>query len=130
MLKNCLLSLFFLILGIISFFLGIKLGGLFLGIGAGLIASGIVNLFAQFFYQKHPQIKAKKDIEVNDERNLFIRYKACFKAYEISKWFLLALAVVGGFLDFPLWLILSLLCIYIYNAFLQVYFINKFNQEI
>lgn len=126
---KCLLGLLFLVLGIISFFCSIKLGGLFLGVGMGLIAAGVVNIFAQFFYQKHPQIKVKKDIEVNDERNLFIRYKACFKAYEISKWFLLALAVIGGFMDFPLWLILSLLCIYIYNAFLQVYFINKFNKE-
>ena len=129
MIKNCLEGLLFLVLGIISFFCGIKLGGLFLGIGAGFVAAGIVNIFAQFFYRKHPKVKIKKDIEINDERNLFIRYKACFKAYEISKWFLLALAVIGGFMEFPLWLLLSLLCIYIYNAFLQIYFINKFNKE-
>lgn len=139
MFKKNWLAVLFLALGVSILILGLNFtkenkfyldySGVFIGIGSGLISTSIISVFTKFYYKKYPLAEEKKIIEVNDERNVFIRYKACFKAYEISKWAFLGLSVILSFMKFPLWLILCTLCIYIFNAFLQVYFINKYNRE-
>ena len=46
------------------------------GMGGGLIGVGIVFLVRSIRYKRDPEYKEEYDIEMNDERNKFIRLKA------------------------------------------------------
>ena len=46
------------------------------GMGGGLIGVGIVFLLRSIRYKRDPAFKEEYDIEMNDERNKFIRLKA------------------------------------------------------
>ncbi len=46
------------------------------GMGGGLIGVGIVFLVRSIRYKRDPEYKEEYDVEMNDERNKFIRLKA------------------------------------------------------
>ena len=46
------------------------------GMGAGLMGVGIVFLIRSIRYKRDPEYKEEYDVEMNDERNKFIRLKA------------------------------------------------------
>ena len=46
------------------------------GMGGGLIGVGIVFLIRSIRYKRDPEYKEEYDVEMNDERNKFIRLKA------------------------------------------------------
>ena len=62
------------------------------GMGGGLIGVGIVFLIRSIRYKRDPEYREEYDIEVNDERNKFIR----LKAWSWAGYLYVMLAAVGA----------------------------------
>ena len=72
------LGIVFLVLGIGLFVLGILgiVDSFWSGMGGTLIAVGIIRISHILRYHKDESYRENKEIEIKDERNQFIRYKA------------------------------------------------------
>ena len=62
------------------------------GMGAGLMGVGIVFLIRSIRYKRDPEYKEEYDVEMNDERNKFIR----LKAWSWAGYMYMMLAAVGS----------------------------------
>lgn len=62
------------VLNVLSF-MG-KIDSFWSGFGASLIIIGLLQLFKHFKYRTNKDYKEKVDVELNDERNKYIRNKA------------------------------------------------------
>ena len=62
------------------------------GMGGGLIGVGIIFLIRSIRYKRDPEYKEEYDIEMNDERNKFIRQKA----WSWAGYLYMMLAAVGS----------------------------------
>ena len=87
-------------------------GGVLIGVGGGL-GSAAVSLLVQARQRaKHPELSRLMDIEVNDERNRMIRWRAQAMAGNITQWLVMALAFVNILINGPLWLTLVITAVY------------------
>ena len=62
------------------------------GMGGGLMGVGIVFLIRSIRYKRDPEYKEEYDVEMNDERNKFIR----LKAWSWAGYLYMMLAAVGS----------------------------------
>ena len=76
--KRFIASIVEIILGIVLWICGVIgiLDSYWSGMGGGLMGVGIVFLVRSIRYKRNPEYKEEYDIEMNDERNKFIRLKA------------------------------------------------------
>ena len=77
--KRLILSIFWIVLGAVLMVLtmnGTLDHTLFSGMGGALIAIGILQVFRNIKYRTDAEYKEKIDLEVNDERNRFLRMKS------------------------------------------------------
>lgn len=76
--RNLYINIFWIVLG--AALIGANMAGLlediYCGFGGGLVGVGIVNLIRTLRYRSDPEYQEKIDIEINDERNRYIRMKA------------------------------------------------------
>ena len=73
------LNIFWIILGAVLVALGVLEivdSPMFSGMGGGLMAVGMLQAARNIKYRKDPEYRAKADIEMNDERNSFLRAKS------------------------------------------------------
>ena len=61
------------------------------GMGGGLMGVGIIFLIRSIRYKRDPEYKEEYDVEMNDERNKFIR----LKAWSWAGYLFMMLAAVG-----------------------------------
>ena len=104
--------------------------GITFGIGSGLLGVGAANVFSNWIYNKNPNLKKLKDIELNDERNKFLHYKIGSEIYKINVYLLSILAVAAAILKAPLWIILSLSVLLITDNILYFLIFNKNNKQV
>ena len=62
------------------------------GMGGGLMGVGIIFLIRSIRYKRDPEYKEEYDVEMNDERNKFIR----LKAWSWAGYLYMMLAAVGS----------------------------------
>ena len=76
--KRMIASIVEIILGFALWICGVigLIDSFWAGMGGGLIGVGIVFLVRSIRYKRDPEYKEEYDIEMNDERNKFIRLKA------------------------------------------------------
>lgn len=98
-------------------------------LGFGLIGGGLGGFCQIKRIEKTPGKSKQMEIEYNDERNEFIRDKANAKAGDISNWFVLLIAYICIIMDYPTWLILLILGVFLLKYILWIILINKYNKE-
>jgi len=103
--------------------------GVMSGIGSGLFAVGLACIIANIYNKHNPKAAKWKNIQVNDERNTFLRYKSNNMVQSVNQWLLFALAMITILAKLPLWLTLSLVAINLIDWFLYIFFFNKYNKE-
>ena len=103
--------------------------GILLGTGAGVIGASISKLYFINLEKKNPEIIKENEIELQDERNVIIRQKAKAKSADITQWLIMLVAYLEIFVNAPLWIILLTVGIFVLYNIIQIYYINKFNQE-
>lgn len=106
-----------------------ELTGIMFGIGSSLFVAGLAGIIANIYNKHNPEAAKWKNIQVNDERNKFLRYKSNSMVRNINQWLLFALAMITIVVKLPLWMTLSLVGINLINSILYVYFFNKFSKE-
>ena len=76
--KRLIASIFEIIIGIILTILGYSgvVDSYWSGMGTALITVGVIFLFRTFRYKRDSEYKEKVDVEVNDERNKYLRMMA------------------------------------------------------
>ena len=106
-----------------------SLSGLLLGTGAGVFGANIAKLFSINFEKKNPDIVKENEIEFKDERNVLIRQKAKAKSADIMQWIIMLTAYLTILVNAPLWITLITVGIFVLYNIIQIYYINKFNNE-
>lgn len=132
-----------LILGISLFLIGVYLiyfvnGGnefsrfstLITALGGGLIGGSTARLYRINRVEKTPNKSKEIEIEYNDERNTFIRYKAKSISGEITNWIFILVAYICVVKDYSSWLTYLILGIVISKYILEGIFISKYNKEL
>ena len=76
--KRLIASIFEIVIGIILTILGFAgvVDSYWSGMGTALITVGVIFLFRTFRYKRDSEYKEKVDVEVNDERNKYLRMMA------------------------------------------------------
>ena len=103
--------------------------GILLGTGAGIIGASIAKLYTINLEKKNPDMIKENEIELQDERNVLIRQRAKAKSADITQWLIMLIAYLEIFVNAPLWIILLTVGIFVLYNIIQIYYINKFNQE-
>lgn len=103
--------------------------GACLGIGAGAIGLAFSNLLMLHWYHKHPKELKQSEIDSKDERSEIIRYKAKAKCSDMIQWAVMAAAWVTIFANFPLWITLLLVGIFLLKDILEFILMNKYNNQ-
>ncbi|MBR2716057.1 MAG: hypothetical protein IKB73_07635 [Ruminococcus sp.] len=77
-LRRMLLSIIWIIVGIVLFALGVMgiLDEFWYGFGSAAIAVGVIQLIRHILYRTNDEYKTKVDVKVNDERNRFLSSQA------------------------------------------------------
>jgi len=129
--------LFFSIILIISAFIienlmgtDVKvISGIMLGLGAGLFGMSVAKLIELNYLKKNPLKAKEQTIELKDERNIYIRYKAKAKAGDITGYLLIALAFICIVAKLPVWVTMSLIGVYVVNFIIQLVFLSIIQKE-
>ena len=103
--------------------------GILLGTGAGVIGASIAKLYSINLEKKNPDMIKENEIELQDERNVLIRQRAKAKSADITQWLIMVIAYLEIFVNAPLWIILLTVGIFVLYNIIQIYYINKFNNE-
>ena len=103
--------------------------GILLGTGAGVIGASIAKLYFINLEKKNPDIAKENEIELQDERNILILQRAKAKSADITQWLIMIIAYLEIFVNAPLWIILLTVGIFVLYNIIQIYYINKFNNE-
>lgn len=133
--KNLYITLFVLgVILLVSGFLIISedysnISGLCIGIGIGLMAMSFSNLVINNYYQKRPVLKRQNEINSKDERNTTITNRAKAKAFDWTIRLLIAFPFLLIFFKSPLWMIFSVIGIYLLGFSIQVFYTIRFNNE-
>ena len=103
--------------------------GILLGTGAGVSGASIAKLYSINLEKKNPDMIKENEIELQDERNVLIRQRAKAKSADITQWLIMIIAYLEIFVNAPLWIILLTVGIFVLYNIIQIYYINKFNNE-
>ena len=105
------------------------LGGVLLGVGAGLAGMSAARLLLIFYESRHPQVYRQTQIEENDERNQQIRRRAKARAGEVTSWLVLALAFVLILYGAPLWLTLLTVGVYLAYTVINLFLMARYQKQ-
>ncbi len=106
-----------------------NIGGVCLGIGAGIFGAAVSKLFMLNFYEKHPKEYKQESVESADERNIMIRNKAKAKSADIVQWFIMGIAYICILIKAPLWLTLCIISVFLLKNMIEMFLMNKYAKE-
>lgn len=92
--------------------------GAIFGIGLGLTVVGVTKFFTK-----------TDSCETFESENLLPKYKAQFKANNITKWLILGSALLSSLSGLPIWFTLLLLVIHLFSTLIQTYLVNKYTTQ-
>lgn len=104
-------------------------GGVLLGVGAGLTGMSIANLLMKRYEKKHPDIARQNEIEQGDERSVMIRTRARATAGTALQWLVIALAFVLILADAPLWQTLTVVGVYVVYHVLTLVLTARYQKQ-
>jgi hypothetical protein len=107
-----------------------SVGGVCIGVGAGIFGMSFSNLWMMSFNKKHPEQMKQSEIEFADERNTMIRNKAKAKAADIVQWFIMGIAYITILIGSPLWVTLVTVGVFLLKYILELYFMNRYQNEL
>lgn len=102
---------------------------IFIGIGAGVFGQNLGTTFNIYAMKKAPQIAKQKEIDEKDERNIAIRNKAKAKSYDLMVIGFGALMMAFALMQVDWAVILSIVIVYLFVVFSNIYFVIKYNKE-
>ncbi|MEO3944871.1 hypothetical protein [Gorillibacterium sp. CAU 1737] len=105
------------------------LGGVLIGVGAGLIGMSVSGFIMKRMEYKHPELEKQNVIEFQDERNTMIRNRAKAKAGDITQWLIMVIAYLTILLSLPLWVTLAVVAVFAFYNACGFYLMGKYQKE-
>lgn len=107
------------------------ISGLCLGLGAVLLGFGINGVYRSFIYSKveDGKIRRRKNIEVNDERNVRIRDKAGAKSNHIMVYVITVFVLMLGFMNAPKLIIILAASLLVIQMVLAIFLSNYYAKK-
>ena len=109
--------------------MSISLGGALMGSGSGMAAIGLTQLLMLRLATKDPAQARRKEIEVNDERNVAIRRRAKALSGDMLQWAVIVAAWVSLGFDAPLWVTVVAILTFVSKSVLEVYLVARYQRE-
>lgn len=106
-----------------------SLGGTLMGSGSGLVAIGVTQLLMLHLDTKDPAQARRKEIEVNDERNVAIRRRAKALSGDVLQWAVIVAAWVSLGFDAPPWITLAMIAVFVLKSALEVCLVVRYQRE-
>ena len=106
-----------------------SVGGMLMGSGSGIVAIGLTQLLMLRLDTKDPAQARRKEIEVNDERNVAIRRRAKALSGDVLQWAVIVAAWVSLGFDAPLWVTLAAIVTFVSKSVLEVYLVVRYQRE-
>ena len=106
-----------------------SVGGTLMGSGSGMAAIGLTQLLMLRLDTKDPAQARRKEIEVNDERNVAIRRRAKALSGDVLQWGVMAAAWVSIGFDAPFWVTLAAIVTFVSKSLLEVYLVVRYQRE-
>jgi hypothetical protein len=103
--------------------------GLCLGIGSGIAGMSAANLTMASYYRKHPALQKRAAIDARDERTIAINDKAKARAFDITRYILIAVALVYIAANAPLWMTLLIVGVHVFGSVIEFYHMAKYDNE-
>ena len=108
-----------------------SISGLMIGLGAAVFCLGIGNLIGAFIMSKaeNEQITRRKNIVVNDERNIRIREKVGAKINKITIYFLSAVVLALGFMGADVIFIIMISSVFVLELVLAIVLTDYYSKK-
>ena len=106
-----------------------KIFALCMSIGISFTIISLVNISLFIYLNKRPMIESQKDIDENDERNIYIEKSAKAKSLDLIRPIMVLMTLLLIYEDSSLLVILTSLIIYLLGYIIQLFYIKKFHKE-
>ncbi len=100
-----------------------------IGIGSGILGGNLGTVFSNRAMLRNPQAGRQMEIEKKDERNKAIGYKAKARVYDLMIHVYAAIILAFALMQVELFVTLTLVAIYLFYVFANVYYLSKYNKE-
>jgi len=99
------------------------------GLGAGIFGGNLGASIAGRTLSKNPQAAKQVEIEQKDERNQAISNKAKAQSYDLMIYAYAAILLAFALMQVDMYVILTLVAVYLFFVFANVYFLTKYHKE-
>ena len=101
----------------------------FVGVGSGIFGSNLGTALKNKSMLKNPQAAKQMEIEQKDERNQAISNKAKARAYDLMIFVYAGILLAFTFMEVGIYVILTLVGVYLFFIFSNVYYLTKYHKE-
>lgn len=99
------------------------------GVGAGVFGGNLGMAINNKTVLKNPEVAKQKEIEQNDERNQTISNMAKARAYDLMIYVYAAILLAFALIQVDMYVVLTLVAVYLFFVFTNVYYLNKYHKE-
>jgi len=99
------------------------------GLGAGIFGGNLGTAIKNKTVLKNPQAAKQIEVEQKDERNQAIGNMAKARAYDLLIYVYAAMLLAFNFMQVDMYVILTLVAVYLFFVFANVYFLTKYHKE-
>ncbi len=100
-----------------------------IGLGSGIFGGNIGTVINNKAMFKNPQAAKQIEIEQKDERNQAINDKSKARVYDLMVFVFAGIIVAFTLMQADIYVIITLVALYLFSLFLNVYYFWKYNQE-
>lgn len=100
-----------------------------LGVGAGIFGGNLGMAIGNRIALQNPQIAKQAEIEEKDERNRAISDKAKARTYDLMIFVYAAILLTFALMQVDMYVILTLVAVYLFFIFSNVYYLTKYHKE-
>ncbi|MBN7773530.1 hypothetical protein [Clostridium aminobutyricum] len=99
------------------------------GLGSGLLGGNLGTAIKNRAALKNPQIAKQVEIEEKDERNRAISNRAKANAYDLMIYTYSAILLAFALMGVELYVVLTLVAVYLFIISANAYYLNKYHKE-
>ncbi|NLV48079.1 MAG: hypothetical protein GXY22_05435 [Clostridiaceae bacterium] len=100
-----------------------------IGLGSGIFGGNIGTALKNNAMRRNPQAARQIEIEQKDERNQAIRNRSKARVYDLMVFVYAAVILAFSLIQVDLFVILTLVAIYLFFMIADVYYLNKYSKE-